>query len=195
MKSLLKFLSIILDPKYTFFLFLSLVALFAHNSWVEFIIILVFCGISLVYLKTTERALEEKDTHKFDNRDVRKVRYVTYILLIILAIILSTYSYLALDGQDLLFYILVGTISLILLIQAVIFKFKTSAHIVYSGLIIFYIFPNELKYPIFLALGVIIGYTRTYLGKHSLKQVVVAIMIVLTTYLISDLIAYVFPPL
>lgn len=174
----LKIISIVTEPKLTYFFLLGFFAL-KYDSIGLIILFIVYFIIAVVTLTLIKKKQENDDYELKDKFQVFN-RVMTYIFTIVIVLIFMLF-YRANDQlikeQNTLVFMLVVSIFFLIV---TFFKFKLSAHIAYTGIIIFYV-ANSLQifYGIFVLCSILIGYSRIKLKKHTVTQVILAFLFTL----------------
>jgi len=182
------FISKIADPKFTFFVFLIYIALLRHRNFFELVVVFVYCLLAAVLVIAWER-IEEKKLKRFS---VGKSRLFTFILTIGIAVIEILFSYHQKVSSDVGFFVILGSVSALMLLISGIARFKVSAHIIYTGLLLLYFFPSLWHYLLLGMIAPLVGWSRIYLKEHTISQIVFATTIVIAIYILRDIAAYAF---
>lgn len=183
-----KTISAVTDPKYVFALFFFYLALVIHKSILELILLTAYITATFFYTKRLESQVSGQDTFHFDNPAARLVRYKTYLLTAGVTMIALASSLAQGVGESTNYLLTLLLTTLILFFIALAFKFKVSAHVSYTGMIVMYFYASIEGLVLFAALTLLIGTARIYLRKHNFQQVLSAFILVSIMFILYDFI-------
>lgn len=181
-----KIISLVFEPKITFFILYIYISWFVYRSLILFAVIFVFSTLSILLLTLSESKIKEEDHYTFTNKLHRTVRFHTYILTLASATIFILYA--LYFNKSIVFFLNLSLITVLLLFTATKLKIKISAHITYTGLLILFFFlQSPAKYILFILCSLLIGTARINLKKHNILQIIIAVTIILINYISIDL--------
>lgn len=184
-----KAISLISEPKITYFFFLIYVSLVRFRSAPLTILTFLYSVVSIAILSNSVQGLAySDDDYRFANLSFRRQRYLTYIFTLGITAIYIFVSIIIDANFEFWVFSFSLALSFLLLLSSFVFKSKLSAHISYTGLFLLYFVSGALKYVLLILFTSVIGWSRIRQKKHDLFQVSVAFIIQIVLYVIFEFI-------